>query len=81
MITICLIVTINFILGIIILILLAQKPYIGAPPLPGISQSGERPKIILAQDIDYPPFAYLGVPPDSDYTLAGLAVDIARGLP
>jgi hypothetical protein len=50
-----------------------------APPLPGIYQ-GDKPKLILAQDINYPPYAYLQVPPEGDYTVGGFGNDIAKGL-
>jgi hypothetical protein len=87
-----LLVTVNLILAIIIIVLLGNKPDVivppgiaqsdvTVPPLPGISQSGDRPKILLAQNIDYPPFAFLSVPPEGEYELSGIAVDIARGLP
>ncbi|CAK8985284.1 Hypothetical protein (Fragment) [Durusdinium trenchii] len=50
------------------------------PMLPGIMPGSERPKIILGQDIDWPPYAYLGVPPESDFDVAGIGHDIAHGL-
>ena len=37
----------------------------------------DRPKIFLAQDIDYPPYAKLDIPPDGDLTLGGFAIDFA----
>jgi hypothetical protein len=43
--------------------------------MPGVS----RPKLILAQDIDYPPYAFLGGP-DQDFDVAGIGHDIAHGL-
>ena len=51
-----------------------------SPPLPGVAQNGDKPKIILAQDISYPPFAFLGVPPEGDYELAGVVVDVVKGM-
>ena len=51
-----------------------------APPLPGVAQHGRKEKIILAQDISYPPYAFLGVPPEGDYELAGIVVDIVKGM-
>ena len=55
---------------------------IEVPLLSGIMQTGYKPKIVLAQDIDYPPYAYLETPatPDDDYALAGLVVDITNGM-
>ena len=37
-------------------------------------------KLVLAQDVDWPPYAYYSVPPEGDYTLAGFGRDVARGL-
>ena len=45
-----------------------------------MAQNGKKPKIILAQDISYPPFAFLGVPPEGDYELAGVVVDVVKGM-
>lgn len=50
------------------------------PPVSGVMPGTARPKLILAQDIDWPPYAYLGVPPESDYGIAGFGHDIAHGL-
>eukprot|EP00913_Durusdinium_trenchii_P000552 g508.t1 len=52
------------------------------PMLPGIMPGSERPKIILGQDRRTPEFtqAYLGVPPESDFDVAGIGHDIAHGL-
>mmetsp|Transcript_103366 Transcript_103366/g.126296 ORF Transcript_103366/g.126296 Transcript_103366/m.126296 type:complete len:346 (-) Transcript_103366:122-1159(-) len=50
------------------------------PLIPGIMPGKDRPKIILAQDIDWPRYAYLGVPPESDYQVEGIGHDIAMGL-
>jgi len=44
------------------------------PPLPGILNDGK--KVILAQDIDYPP--YTGI--DESLNLSGFGVDFAKGL-
>ena len=46
------------------------------PPLSGIFPGVERPHIILAQDIDYPPYAFL----DSSLQAAGVGFDIATQL-
>lgn len=50
------------------------------PPIPGIMPGKERPKIILAQDVDWPPYAYVAVPPEGDFEVAGFGHDIAKGL-
>jgi len=50
------------------------------PTLPGVRGGTARPKIILAQDVDWPPYAYIGVPPESDYDVAGFGHDVAQGL-
>ncbi|CAK8990447.1 unnamed protein product [Durusdinium trenchii] len=50
------------------------------PPLPGVMGGKDKPHIILGQDIDWPPYAYLGVPPESDFDVAGIGHDIAHGL-
>lgn len=50
------------------------------PPLPGVVQNGAKPKIILAQDINYPPFAFLGAPTDDNFDLAGIVIDVVEGL-
>lgn len=50
------------------------------PILPGVKPGVNKPKIILAADIDWPPYAYLGVPPESDYETAGIGNDIAKNL-
>lgn len=50
------------------------------PLLPGVTPGIQKPKLILAQDIDWPPYAYLGDPPEADYEVAGIGHDIAMGL-
>jgi hypothetical protein len=50
------------------------------PPLPGIAPGVDRPKVILAQDVNYPPYAQLG-PVSEDSPLSGFGADFARGLP
>jgi hypothetical protein len=51
------------------------------PPLPGVMPSIEGKRhLILAQDIDYPPYAYLGSPPESNYEVAGIGHDFAMGM-
>jgi hypothetical protein len=50
-----------------------------APLLPGIMPDPDRPKIILAQDIDYPPYAYLGDATEK-YDVDGFGHDVAKGL-
>ena len=50
------------------------------PPLPGIAPGADRPKVILAQDVNYPPYAQLG-PVSEDSPLSGFGADFARALP
>jgi len=50
------------------------------PPLPGIMAGIDRPKLIMAQDIDWPPYAYLAKPPEGDFTVAGFGHDIVKGM-
>eukprot|EP00657_Telonema_sp_P-1_P010074 TRINITY_DN436_c0_g1_i8.p1 TRINITY_DN436_c0_g1~~TRINITY_DN436_c0_g1_i8.p1 ORF type:complete len:423 (-),score=82.75 TRINITY_DN436_c0_g1_i8:81-1349(-) len=50
------------------------------PPLPGILQGSLRPRLILAQGIDFPPYAYLATPPGGDHTVSGFGVDFAKGM-
>merc|ERR1712187_125661 len=49
------------------------------PPIPGMMPGRERPKLILAQDINYPPYAYLG-DADTDFDVTGIGHDFAHGL-
>jgi len=50
------------------------------PPLPGIMPGTSRPKIVLAQDVDWPPYAYIATPPEGDFEVAGFGHDVAVGL-
>jgi len=50
------------------------------PPIPGVMPGRMRPKIILAQDIDWPPYAFLKVPPTGDFEVGGFGHDVAMGL-
>lgn len=50
------------------------------PPIPGVMPGATRPKIVLAQDVDWPPYAYVAVPPEGDYDVAGFGHDVAKGL-
>jgi hypothetical protein len=56
-----------------------DKNYWHEPSLPGVLPGKSRPKIILAQDIDYPPYAYLGSATE-DFDVAGFGHDVALGL-
>jgi len=56
-------------------------PVILEPPIPGVLGGVDRPKIILGQDIDWPGYAYMGTPPESDFGTEGIGNDIAKGLP
>jgi len=55
-------------------------------PPPAAEMSGVWPategktRFIMAQDIDWPPYAYLGVPPESDFDVGGIGRDIIRGM-
>ena len=50
------------------------------PPLPGVMPGRDKARLIFAQDIDYPPYAYLASPPEGDFTIAGFGHDVAMGL-
>lgn len=50
------------------------------PSLPGVMPGKERPKLLLAQDIDWPPYAFISEPPESDFTVAGFGNDFAKGM-
>jgi len=50
------------------------------PVLPGIKGGCTRPKLNFASDVDWPPYAYIGEPPASDFEVAGIGHDIAMGL-
>ena len=56
------------------------KSELHEPPIMGVMPGNTRPKIILAQDVDWPPYAYVAVPPEADYDVAGFGHDIAKGL-
>ena len=49
------------------------------PPLAGVLPGVDRPKLILAQDVDYPPYAQLG-PVEEDSPVSGFGADVAKGL-
>jgi hypothetical protein len=49
------------------------------PPIPGILPGKDRPKLILAQDVDFPPLAMLG-PEEEDFPMSGFTVDFAKGM-
>ena len=50
------------------------------PPLPGVMPGRHKPYLLMAQDIDYPPYAQTITPPDGSYELGGFAMDFARGM-
>jgi len=58
---------------------LASKRTWLEPPIPGMMPGRDRPKLILAQDINYPPYAYLGEA-DTDFGLTGIGHDFAHEL-
>ena len=47
------------------------------PPLVGIMPGKDKPRIVLAQDIHYPPYATLD---EEDLTLSGFAIELAKGI-
>ena len=49
------------------------------PPLPGVLPGTKIPKILIAVDIDYPPYAELG-PPEDDFPTSGFGPEFAEGL-
>ncbi|CAB9520766.1 expressed unknown protein [Seminavis robusta] len=49
------------------------------PPLAGVMPGKDRPHVILAQDVDYPPYAQLG-PASEDYPTSGFGPDFASGM-
>jgi hypothetical protein len=49
------------------------------PPLLGVMPGIDRPRIILAQDVNYPPYATLG-PAADDFPISGFGADFARGM-
>mmetsp|Transcript_7069 Transcript_7069/g.11524 ORF Transcript_7069/g.11524 Transcript_7069/m.11524 type:complete len:421 (+) Transcript_7069:58-1320(+) len=55
-------------------------PKLKEPPIPGVMPGMEKPKIILGQDIDWPGYAFMGSPPESDFETEGIGKDIAKGL-
>lgn len=50
------------------------------PPLPGIMPGRNKPKIILAQDINYPPYAYMSDDPATGFSLTGFGYDVAQAM-
>lgn len=48
--------------------------------LPGVMDGVLKPKIILAQDVNWPPYAYVATPPEGDFSVAGFGHDVAKGL-
>ncbi|KAJ1444601.1 hypothetical protein M885DRAFT_594199 [Pelagophyceae sp. CCMP2097] len=48
--------------------------------LPGVLKGTTRTKVVVGQDVDWPPYAYIGTPPESDYGVAGFGHDIAMGM-
>ena len=40
----------------------------------------DKPRLLLAQDIDYPPYAQAIPPPEGTYELGGFAIDFAKGV-
>lgn len=40
----------------------------------------DKPRVYLAQDVNYPPYAQLDVPPVADLTLGGFVIELAKGI-
>ena len=40
----------------------------------------DKPRLLMAQDIDYPPYAETVAPPLGSYELGGFAIDFAKGV-
>jgi len=59
--------------------MISMIPRAMEPPINGMMGGTERPKIVLAQDIDYPPYATLG-DADDDFPLDGFGASVAYGL-
>jgi len=50
-------------------------------PLAGVFPNADgRLKLIMAQDIDWPPYAYVAVPPEGDFDVAGIGHDVINGM-
>ena len=49
-------------------------------PIPGFMPGTDKPRLLLAQDIDYPPYAQAIPPPVGNYELGGFAIDFAKGV-
>ena len=50
------------------------------PPVAGMRPGKDKPRVYLAQDINYPPYAQLDSPPDGDLTLGGFGIELAKGI-
>lgn len=50
------------------------------PSLPAMVHKTDRPRLIFAQDINYPPYAILKAPPVGLWTLGGFAKEVADGV-
>lgn len=50
------------------------------PPLPGVLPGRSKPKIILAQDVNYPPYAFLSDSVEDEFGLTGFGHDIAQAM-
>ena len=50
------------------------------PFLPGMMPGISKPRLIIAQDINYPPYAYLAVPPEGDYSVGGFNPTVGAGV-
>ena len=49
-------------------------------PIPGFMPGKDKPRLLMAQDIDYPPYAQTIAPPEGSYELGGFAIDFAKGI-
>lgn len=51
------------------------------PSIPGVRPTKNgKPLLVLAQDIDFAPYAYLSSPPEGNYEVAGFGFDFANGM-
>lgn len=50
------------------------------PSLPAMMHKTDRPRLIFAQDINYPPYAILTQPPEGLYKLGGFGKEVAEGV-
>ena len=57
-----------------------SRDYPLEPPVAGMRPGKDKPRVYLAQDINYPPYAQLDSPPEGDLTLGGFGIELAKGI-